>query len=197
MYAIAPAGEAVGGHEQHALELNQIHLALKRTGMLARWTPESDLRSRNEVSDMEYGKDHNITIEVRIGNQERRFVLAYERTPKPKARYIAICKRVERCLSYTTSPAMPLTMISCRFSEVVFRSAPRQFTSVGIVMYWSTLSMCRYSQPWLDHVAVQRGSGRRPSALRAADGRTRREVRNALRCVWRAIVMLLRCLSHL
>jgi hypothetical protein len=113
VYAIAPAGaseliargeyysgstdrvEAVGGHVQHALELNEIHLALKRTGMLARWTPESDIRSRNELTDIGYGKDYDATVEVRIGSQEHRFALEYERTPKAKARYDAIRRRIE------------------------------------------------------------------------------------------------------
>ena len=40
------------GHVQHALELNDVHLALKRTGMLVRWTPESDIRSRNEFTEI-------------------------------------------------------------------------------------------------------------------------------------------------
>lgn len=113
VYAIAPAGaseliargeyysgspdriEAVGGHVHHALELNEIHLALKRTGMLARWTPESDIRSRNELTDIGYGKDYDATVEVRIGGQEHRFALEYERTPKAKARYDVIRKRIE------------------------------------------------------------------------------------------------------
>lgn len=113
VYAIAPAGaseliargeyysgspdrvEAVGGHVQHALELNEIHLALKRTGQLVRWTPESDIRSRNELTDIGYGKDYDATVEARIGGQEHRFALEYERTPKAKARYAAICKRIE------------------------------------------------------------------------------------------------------
>ncbi|HWR13490.1 MAG TPA: hypothetical protein VN577_01580 [Terriglobales bacterium] len=113
VYAISPGGaseliargeyysgspdrvEAVSGHVQHALELNEIHLALKRTGMLARWTPESDIRSRNELTDIGYGKDYDATVEVRIGGQEHRFALEYERTPKAKARYDGICKRIE------------------------------------------------------------------------------------------------------
>lgn len=113
VYAIAPAGASeliargeyyagspdrvgtVGGHVQHALEVNEIHLALKRTGMLARWTSESDIRSRNELTDIGYGKDYDATVEVRIGGQEHRFALEYERTPKAKARYVAICKQIE------------------------------------------------------------------------------------------------------
>ena len=113
VYAISPAGASeliargeyyagspdrmasAGGHVQHALELNEIHLALRRTGMLVRWTPESDIRSRNELTDIGYGKDYDATVEVRINGQEHRFALEYERTPKVKARYDVIRKRIE------------------------------------------------------------------------------------------------------
>jgi hypothetical protein len=113
VYAIAPAGaseliargeyyagspdraEVVGGHVQHALELNEIHLALKRTGNLARWTPESDIRSRNELTGIGYVKDYDAIVEVRIDGHEHRFALEYERTPKAKTRYDAIRMRIE------------------------------------------------------------------------------------------------------
>jgi hypothetical protein len=113
VYSISPAGasvmigrgefysqspgktEANGGHMQHALELNDIHLALKRTGMLVRWTPESDIRSRNEFTEIGYVKDYDATVDVRIGGHEHRFALEYERTPKAKRRYEAIRTRIE------------------------------------------------------------------------------------------------------
>ena len=89
------SGEPPGGHVQHALELNDIHLALKRTGMLVRWTPESDIRSRNEFTDIGYVKDYDATIAVRLDNRERRFALEYERTAKAKRHYQRIWKRIE------------------------------------------------------------------------------------------------------
>ena len=113
VYAISPAGaseliargeyyagspnraEVVGGHVQHALELNGIHLALKRTGKLVRWTPESDIRSRNELSSIGYVKDYDATVQVRIDGHEHRFALEYERTPKARARYAAIRMHIE------------------------------------------------------------------------------------------------------
>jgi hypothetical protein len=88
-------GEPSSGHVQHALELNDIHLALKRTGMLIRWTPETDIRSQNEFTKIGYGKDYDAAISVRVDGQECQFVLEYERTPKAIARYEAIRKRIE------------------------------------------------------------------------------------------------------
>jgi hypothetical protein len=87
--------EPASGHVQHALELNDIHLALKRTSTLARWTPESEIRSRNEFTDIGYVKDYDATVAVRIDGHEHRFALEYERTPKAKGRYGDIWKRIE------------------------------------------------------------------------------------------------------
>jgi hypothetical protein len=91
----AEKGEPASGHVQHALELNDIHLALKRTGALVRWTPESDIRSRNEFTGIGYVKDYDATIAVRIDGHEHRFALEYERTPKAKGRYRDIWRRIE------------------------------------------------------------------------------------------------------
>ena len=92
----ADKGEPPSGHVQHALELNEIHLALKRTGVLVRWTPESDIRSRNEFTGIGYVKDYDAVVAVRIDGHEHRFALEYERTPKARRRYADIWKRIEQ-----------------------------------------------------------------------------------------------------
>ena len=79
---------------QHALELNDIHLALKQSRTLVRWTPESDIRSRNEFTGIGYMKDYDAVITVRIDEQEYCFALEYERTQKANVRYLAIQKRI-------------------------------------------------------------------------------------------------------
>jgi len=88
-------GRTSNGHVQHALELNDVHLALKRTGELARWTPECDIRSRNEFTNISFVKDYDATVAVRIDGREYQFALEYERTPKAKRHYLAIRKRIE------------------------------------------------------------------------------------------------------
>lgn len=87
--------EPAGGHVRHALELNDVHLALKRAGMLVHWAPESDIRSRNEFTGIGYVKDYDAGVTVRIGGHEHRFALEYERTAKSKRRYEAVCRRIE------------------------------------------------------------------------------------------------------
>ena len=88
-------GRTANGHVQHALELNDIHLSLKRTGELARWTPESDIRSRNELTNFGFVKDYDATVAVRIDGREHQFALEYERTLKAKRQYVKIRKRIE------------------------------------------------------------------------------------------------------
>ena len=87
-------GKESNGHVQHALELNDIHLALKQSRTLVRWTLESDNRSRNEFTGIGYVKDLT-RFSVRVGGQECRFALEYERTPKSRFRYTVIRSRIE------------------------------------------------------------------------------------------------------
>ncbi len=88
-------GKESSGHVQHALELNDVHLALKQTRTLIRWTPESDIRSRNEFTGIGYVKDYDAVIAVRIDEHEYRFALEYERTQKANGRYLEIQKRIQ------------------------------------------------------------------------------------------------------
>jgi hypothetical protein len=88
-------GKESNGHVQHALELNDIHLALKRTRTLIHWTPESDIRSRNEFTGIGYVKDYDAVVAVRIDEHEYRFALEYERTQKANGRYHAIQTRIQ------------------------------------------------------------------------------------------------------
>jgi hypothetical protein len=91
----ADIGKESNGHIQHALELNDIHLALKQSRTLVHWTPESDIRSRNEFTGIGYVKDYDAVVAVRIDDHEYRFALEYERTQKANGRYLAIEKRIQ------------------------------------------------------------------------------------------------------
>src|SRR5271157_5525440 len=88
-------GKESNGHMQHALELNDIHLALKQSRTLVRWTPESDIRSRNEFTGIGFVKDYDAVVAVRLDDHEYRFALEYERTQKANVRYLAIQKRIQ------------------------------------------------------------------------------------------------------
>lgn len=84
------------GHLHHSLDLNEIHLALKRTGALVYWTPETEVRSRNDLTAAGYWKYYDAVVMVRLAGQDCRFALEYERTPKAARQYLSIRQRIEQ-----------------------------------------------------------------------------------------------------
>ena len=85
---------------QHALELNDIHLALKGSGGLVTWTAETEIRSRNELTNARLGKNYDALVRVRVGEVESRFALEYER---PKAERPAISSTLVTIASMSDS----------------------------------------------------------------------------------------------
>jgi hypothetical protein len=81
---------------RHCLDLNEIHLALKRTGSLLYWTPETEIRSRSDLTPYGYWKYYDAVVVVRLAGQDCRFALEYERTPKAARQYVAIRERIEQ-----------------------------------------------------------------------------------------------------
>src|SRR6266849_9291444 len=82
-------------HLHHSLELNEIHLALKRTGTLLYWTPETEIRSRNDLTAAGYWKYYDAVVVVRLAGQDCKFALEYERTPKAGRHYVTVRQRIE------------------------------------------------------------------------------------------------------
>jgi hypothetical protein len=81
---------------RHCLDLNEIHLALKRTGSLLYWMPETEIRSRSELTPYGYWKYYDAVVVVRLAGQDCKFALEYERTPKASRQYVAIRERLEQ-----------------------------------------------------------------------------------------------------
>ena len=79
----------------HFLELNEIHLALKRTGMLVYWTPETEVRSQSDLTSRGYAKYYDAVVMIRLAGQDCKFALEYERTPKATHYYESIRQRIE------------------------------------------------------------------------------------------------------
>lgn len=84
------------GRLRHFLDLNEIHLALKRTGALVYWTAETEIRSRNDLTTAGYWKYYDAVVAVRLGGQDCRFALEYERTPKAARQYLSVRERIEQ-----------------------------------------------------------------------------------------------------
>jgi hypothetical protein len=80
---------------KHSLDLNEIHLALKRTGMLVYWTPETEIRSRSDLTDHGYWKYYDAVVVVHLAGQDWKFALEYERTPKAARHYVTVRQRIE------------------------------------------------------------------------------------------------------
>jgi hypothetical protein len=80
----------------HSLGLNEIHLALKRSGSLVYWTPETEVRSRSDLTPYGYCKYYDAVVVVRLCGQDCKFALEYERTPKAARHYAAIRDRIEQ-----------------------------------------------------------------------------------------------------
>ncbi len=97
---VQPAGNSRSTTAQsglhHSLQLNEVHLALKRSGTLVCWMPETEIRSRNDLTPNGYWKYYDAIVTVRLAGQDCRFALEYERTPKAARHYLAIRERIEQ-----------------------------------------------------------------------------------------------------
>jgi hypothetical protein len=63
----------------HAIELNDIHLALAGSGLLIRWKPEVEIRAQNERTDFGHPKDYDavVTLEGPNGPNGNRNTLRF------------------------------------------------------------------------------------------------------------------------
>ena len=89
------------GQVKHSLDLNEIHLALKRTGTLVYWTPEMEIRLRSDLTANGYWKYYDAVVVVRLAGQDCKFALEYERTPKAARHYVTVQQRIELETSIT------------------------------------------------------------------------------------------------
>jgi len=80
----------------HAYDLNEIHLALKRSALLTGWTSDTEIRSQNELGHLGCCKDYDAVVTVRVDGRERKFALEYERMPKTRRDYLRICSEIDQ-----------------------------------------------------------------------------------------------------
>ena len=119
----------------HAIELNEIHLSALRAGLLVRWNSSVEVRSQNELTGFGFAKDYDAVVTVRTGDEEQRFALEYERSPKP-ARYY---KDVAAALGREAHLSRILYLVSnydlLQFISGFFRSA-HCHVFFGLVRDW-------------------------------------------------------------
>ena len=58
--------------------------------------PETEVRSRNDLTPYGYCKYYDAVVVVRLGGQDCRFALEYERTPKATRDYVVIRERLDQ-----------------------------------------------------------------------------------------------------
>lgn len=81
----------------HALQINEMHLALLRSGQLREWLPEAEIYSRNTLTDFGFAKDYD-AVATFAGEEQSRitFALEYERSQKTDAEYHATAIALNR-----------------------------------------------------------------------------------------------------
>lgn len=87
--------KADGESVVHALDLNDIHLALLRSRILAKWKSDLEVRSQNEFTDSGYVKDYDAVVTLRLEGQAIELALEYERQVKSEARYHDIATAIQ------------------------------------------------------------------------------------------------------
>lgn len=95
LYAGRSGIESANDGFLHWLEINDLHLALLRAGVLAQWIPSTEICSQNDLTTFRYAKDYDAVVSVRWNGSEFRFAFEYERTAKTLSRYLDICDALE------------------------------------------------------------------------------------------------------
>ena len=87
---ITPEAEVI-----HMVELNEIRLALLRSGQLVSWKGELEIISENLALFGEGAKDYDAVVIVEVDGSKRKFAIEYERVAKSGARYEEIRGAIE------------------------------------------------------------------------------------------------------
>ena len=90
-----PGTEPDFNHVAHAIGLNAIRLRFLETKLLVDWESETEIRSRNELTDAGYRKDYDAVVTLVLGGKPKQFALEYERSPKAFKEYAAIRRQIE------------------------------------------------------------------------------------------------------
>jgi hypothetical protein len=79
----------------HALDLNDIHLSLIRSGLLRQWKSSLEVRSQNEFTDYGYAKDYDAVMTLELDGALMEIALEYEREVKSEVRYQKIVAAIQ------------------------------------------------------------------------------------------------------
>jgi hypothetical protein len=102
LYAGRSGTEMAKRNFLHWLELNDVHLALRKSGILVRWVPASAICSQNDLTKFGFAKDYDAVVTVNCRGVHVVFAVEHERTAKTEAEYANIGKRIEDDLHVRT-----------------------------------------------------------------------------------------------
>lgn len=71
----------------HALGLNEIHIALRKSKEFLDWVPGTQVQAENDLTRLGYGKDYDAVVFLRKDNESFNFALEYERSRKTVEKY--------------------------------------------------------------------------------------------------------------
>ena len=102
LYAGRSGTEMAKRNFLHWLELNDVHLALRKSGILVKWVPASEICSQNDLTKFGFAKDYDAVVTANCSGAHVTFALEHERTAKTEAEYANIGKRIEGDLHVQT-----------------------------------------------------------------------------------------------
>lgn len=83
-------------HVWHDVELFELHLQLRQSGVVLSWIHEPEIRADNELTTFGYVKDYDAIVTFQCGQKSGRIALEYERTPKSSRQYARIAELLDR-----------------------------------------------------------------------------------------------------
>ena len=124
-----------GASAFHALEVNEIHLTLLRTGLAFRWIPATEIRSQNELTTFGYAKDYDAVVEILCADGSVKFGMEYERTAKAERHYRLIANRLtqERHLGHVLD-LLPNRDLADYVTRFFTQQVPRLY--FGLLQDW-------------------------------------------------------------
>jgi hypothetical protein len=83
-------------HVWHDVELFELQLKLRQSGLVSSWLYEPEIRADNELTNFGYAKDYDAIVTFRNGNGSGKVALEYERFPKSTKQYRQIAETLNR-----------------------------------------------------------------------------------------------------
>ena len=83
-------------HVWHDVELFELQLKLRQSGLVSSWLYEPEIRADNELTNFGYAKDYDAIVTFRNGNVAGKVALEYERFPKSTKQYRRIADTLNR-----------------------------------------------------------------------------------------------------